>query len=90
MADNEQRDIAPQSDIEHNEAPEPKRHHAPFELGKVGFAIIAMLVVLLVAWRIGYAPDSVYIGRDAGGFAGGSDYGGGSDSRRGFDGACDL
>ena len=63
-------------EIEHHDAPEPKRQPT-FGLSKAGVIIIAILVVGLLAWHIGYTPDTFGIGRDAGGFAGGSDYGGG-------------
>lgn len=76
MTENERQDIVSPTEIEHEEAPEPKRHPS-FSLGKVGFAIIAVLMVGLIAWHVGYSPDPFAIGRDAGGFAGGSDYGGG-------------
>lgn len=68
------------TDIEHHEAPdvepEPKRAQPAFGLGKVGAAVIAVLVVGLIALHMGYTPDSSLFGRDAGGFAGNSDYGG--------------
>lgn len=71
------------NDVEHNDAPEaefePKREHPAFGLSRVGIAIIAVLVVGLLAFHVGYNPDPASVGRDAGGFAGNSDYGGGYD-----------
>ncbi len=57
--------------------PESKREHPSFGLSKVGAAIVAILVIGLVAWHVGFTPNIDDIGRDAGGFAGGTSYGGG-------------
>ena len=82
VTEEKQQETAP-TEVEHNEAPEaeyePRRSHPAFGLGKVGAIIIAVLVVGLIAFHVGESLDPASYGRDAGGFAGNSDYGGGYD-----------